>query len=208
MNFLGKVKLETLKSWSIGLIIPAFLGCTTFEGQYEDPAKKEILDDKWNPTDARKTAEVLIKGLVSKPWLTEFKRTHGGKKPILMVDEIANRTDEHIDTKSLTEYIRDELINSGKVRFVNAAKRQKILDEVKYQQSGAVRADMAKKLGKQIGADFFVGGAIASQVHSQDKVKTVNYQTNLILTNLETAEIVFSQKHQIKKRFKRASAGW
>jgi len=190
-------------------IVMIGVGCTPdFEGEYSDPAKKEIVDDKWNETDARLTADKMVKGCLEKNWLKTFKKTKKGKRPIVIVDEVENRTDEHIDTKALTEYIRDELINSSQIRFLNASSRKKILDELKYQQSGAVDKSKAKSLGKQLGADYFLGGAISSNVATQGKLKTVTYQTNLILTNLETSEIEWSDRHLIKKRFNRSGAGW
>jgi uncharacterized protein (TIGR02722 family) len=191
----------------VATVSPLVISCTpSFEGTYSDPAKAEIVDDKWNETDARKTAEVLINSALTKPWLTAFTTVNKNKKPVVIVDDVENRTDEHIDTKALTEFIRDELINSGKVSFVNESRRQKILEEIKYQNSGAVSAASKKSTGKQTGADFMLGGAISSSVHSQEGLKTVTYQTNLILTNLETAEIEWSEKHLIKKRFNRSGS--
>lgn len=178
-----------------------------FEGTYSDPAKAEIVDDKWNETDAKKTAESMIASVLTKAWLQEH-RTRVRNKPVVIVDMVENRTDEHIDTKALTEFIRDELINSGKVRFLNKARRQAILDEMNYQESGMVSKRTQKKKGRQIGADFLLGGAISSQVHSRDGLKTVTYQTALTMTNLETSEIVWSGKERIKKRFKRSGSSW
>ena len=207
-------KATVNSQWSKGLQILALgwglAACSpSFEGTYNDPAQAEIIDDKWSETDARKTATSLIQQVLSKPWLTEYTAKNNGQKPIVIVDEIANRTDEHIDTKALTEFMQDELINSGKVRFLNAEKRKQILDEIKYQNSGTTEAKTRKTLGKQIGADFMLGGAISNSVHSQDKggLKTVTYQTALNFTDLETTEIVWSGKELIKKRFKRSGAG-
>jgi uncharacterized protein (TIGR02722 family) len=184
-------------------------GCTKdFEGEYSDPSKAEIVDDKWNETDARKTAEHMIAGMLDKPWLKEFSKTHGGKKPIVIVDNVQNRTDEHLDVVQLTDYIQDELINSGKVSFVDKAARQKILDELKFQNSEHVDAKTAKEKGKQVGADFFLAGNISSSVHAMGEKKTVTYQTTLKLTNIETSVIDWSTKFEIKKSFKRAGAGW
>jgi uncharacterized protein (TIGR02722 family) len=190
----------------LGVILP---GCTKdFEGEYADTNSVEIVDDKWNDADARKTAEHLVKSCLGKNWLEAYTKANSGKKPVVLVDDIENRTDEHIDTKALTDFIRDELINSGRVRFVNESNRQKILDEIKFQASGAVAKDSQKQYGRQIGADFMLGGTIASQVNAQGGLKIVTYQTNVILTNLETAEIEFSEKYPIKKRFKRSGAGF
>jgi len=184
-------------------------GCTSsFQGEYDDPNKREIVDDKWNESDAKKTAEVMINGVLKKPWLEVFKRGHNNQRPVVIVDEVENRTDEHIDTKALTENIQDELLNSGQVRFVDKEKRQKILDEVKYQQSGAVAAGSQKKAGRQTGADFFLSGAMSSSVHTQEGLKTVYYQVQLKMTDLETSEIVWSDKNEIKKRFKRSGSSW
>lgn len=180
----------------------------TLEGEYTDPKAAEIIDDKWNEADAHKTAEILINSMISKPWLEEYQKGGKGKRPVLLVDDVENRTDEHIDTKALTEFVRDELVNSGKIRFVDAAKREKILSEIKYQQSGAVNKATAKQTGKQTGADFMLSGGISSQVHKMDDTKTVTYLTNLILTDFETGEIVWSQKYEVKKKFKRSGSGW
>jgi len=193
---------------AIGIVAAASACTPGFEGEYSDPAKSEIVDDKWNETDARKTAEVLVKAALEKPWLANYVKVNKGERPVVIVDDMENRTDEHIDTRALTGAIQDELINSGRVRFVDGARRQKILDEIKFQNSGAVDAKSAKKTGKQIGADYMMVGEISSKVATQDKLKTVTYQTILQLTNVETAEIEWSERHQIKKRFRRSGAGW
>ena len=190
------------------IILAIATSCTTFSGQYSDPNEVEILDDRWNETDARKTAEVLIHAVTTKPWIHEFKGKYG-QKPIVIVDHIENRTEEHIDTKALEGHITDELINSGRIRFVDGERRDKILKEIQYQNnSGMVAKSSATKMGRQIGADFMMSGKLSSQVHQQGGEKTVSYQTHLTLTNLETAELVWSQKHVIKKRFDRSGFGW
>ena len=180
---------------------------SSMKGSYNDPANSEIVDDRWNETDARKTSEAIISQMLTKPWLKDFKKATR-KKPVVIVADIENRTDEHIDTKALTEFIRDELINSGKVRFLNNQQRDKLLAEIKYQNSGMVEAKTRKKAGRQIGADFMLSGSISSSVHTRDGLKTVTYQTALTLTNLETSEISWSGKKLIKKRFERSSFGW
>jgi uncharacterized protein (TIGR02722 family) len=178
------------------------------EGEYSDPNSVEIVDDQWNETDARTTAQAMVKGMLDRPWIKGYGQAHGGKKPLVVVDEVENRTDEHIDTKMLTEFIQDELINSGRVRFLDKAGRQKILDEIKYQESGAVAADKASKGGRQLGAQFILKGAMTSIIQQEGKLKVITYQTNLTLTNLETSELEWSEKKLIKKRMKRSSASW
>jgi uncharacterized protein (TIGR02722 family) len=181
----------------------------SFQGEYSDPTKAEIVDDKWNETDARLTAEVLISSMLKRPWLQDFQSINNGDKPFVVIGDIENRTDEHIDSRAMVEAVRFEMINSRQVRFVNEKAREKILNELNYQgESGMVSEHSAKKKGRQIGADFILTGAISAQVHFNGGLKTVTYQTMLNLTDLETSELVWTQKHDIKKRFNRSSSSW
>ena len=184
--------------------------CTTSKAEYTDPDKAEILDDRWSETDLKKTASFLVDQVLARPWLQEYKGKHGGKAPVVIVDQIENRTEEVIDTKALTEYVQDELINSRKVRFVSdVSVRKRILDELKYQNSGAVSQASAKKTGNQTGADFMLEGSMASSNHSKDggAEKTIFYMTTMRLTNIETGEIEWTGKKELKKAFKKSSFG-
>lgn len=178
-----------------------------FEGNYADPNKVEIVDDKWNDTDARVIAERMIKSCLSKPWLVEWKQENRGQRPFLIVGDFENRTSEQIDTLPIFEAVRNELINSGKVRFIDGAQRQKLLDEYKYQQSGVVRKDTAKGPGRQQGADFFLIGSLSSVVSEMDGYKRVTYQVEMRLTNIETSEIVWTEVEKITKQFRRSRYG-
>jgi uncharacterized protein (TIGR02722 family) len=184
--------------------------CTTSTAEYTDPDKAEILDDRWSETDLKKTASFLVDQVLARPWLPEYKSKNGGKAPVVLVDQVENRTEEVIDTKALTEYIQDELINSRKVRFVGDVNiRKKLLDELKYQNSGAVSEKTAKKTGNQTGADYLLEGSIATSTHSKNGggEKTIYYLTTMRLTNIETGEIEWTGKKELKKAFKRSSLG-
>jgi uncharacterized protein (TIGR02722 family) len=203
------ISKKVLQALCFGTLF-APLACTdSFQGEYANPKEQEIVDDRWNPTDASKTAETIIKAVVSKNWLIEFMQANGGKKPIVIVDDIENRTNEHIDTAAIGQDLQNELINSGKIRFFDKAARDKILKEIKYHnESGMVSETSAKKKGKQIGADFLMVGEITGIENVMKGYKTVTYTTTVRLTNLDTSEILFSESYQIKKKFKRSGAGF
>ncbi|MFZ9521235.1 MAG: penicillin-binding protein activator LpoB [Silvanigrellaceae bacterium] len=204
-----------MTQFSMKRIVPCMLAlatagltaCQTTQGNYADPDKVEIVDDRWNETDARLTGEQMIRSALAKPWLKEFTRETQGKRPFVLVDDFENRTSEQIDTKALFESVRNELMNSQKVRFLDGAQRQKILDEYKYQQSGVVKQGAAKGPGKQHSADFFMVGAISSQVAEADGYKTVTYQVEMRLTNIETSEIAWTEIKKLKKQFRRSRFG-
>jgi penicillin-binding protein activator len=206
-------RLSPLHRCGFGLVaclafVAPLAGCrSSFEGSYSDPNKVEIVDDRWNDTDARLVGEKMIKSALSKQWLANYTAENKGQKPFILVDDFENRTSEQIDTKAIFESVRNELINSGRIRFLDGAQRKKILDEYRYQNSGTTRKDQAKKAGKQYGADFFLVGAISSIVSQQSGYKTVTYQVEMRLTHIETSEIVFTEVEKVKKAFRRSGVG-
>ncbi len=197
------------------LIIGASLltsSCSSdLQGDYGDPNQAQILGDKWNPTDAQLTVQKMVKDMGMAAWVANWRDDAHKKpsdRPFVLVDDMENRTSEIIDTKALFEDLRSQILNDGKVRFLDGALRQKILNEYKYQQSGVVRKDGVKGPGNQHGADFFLSGALSSINSQQGGKSSVQYQIEMKLTNISTGELVWSGIEKIRKNFKRSSIGF
>ena len=207
-SFFCNFKQSCLVSTAIALAALQY-GCTNdIQGEYEDPSKVEIVNEDWNDTDFRKTAQALVAGLKDKPFLKLYKAQHNGKNPVLVVDDVMNKTPEHIDTRKLTDIISDELINSQDFDFVAADMRQKVIEEMNYQEnSGMVNPATKAQKQKQTGINFFMRGNIAGERPSNKSVTVITYTVFLQLVDLETSRIVWSGRHEIKKRFKRSSFG-
>ena len=198
--------LKRCAAWmGLGLLLGAC--SSSFEGNYADPNKIEIVDDKWNDTDARLVAEKMVQSALAKPWLVEAVKERKGDRPFLLLSDFENRTSEHIDTQPIFDAVRNELINSGRVRFLEGAQRKKILEEYRYQGSGVVRKEHVKGPGKQFGADFFMSGNISSLVSQQGGYKRVTYKVEMRLINIETSEIVWTEVMPITKQFRRSKIG-
>jgi uncharacterized protein (TIGR02722 family) len=206
------MKLKTALSLAVLFSATNVLtGCSSFKGSYGDTNESQILDDRWNPTDARLTVEKMVKDMGAAAWIQNWRDDANKStkdRPFVLVDDMENRTSEIIDTKALFEDLRSQILNDGKVRFIDGAMRTKILNEYKYQQSGVVRQDSAKGPGNQYGADFFLSGAISSIVSQQGGDSSVQYQIEMKLTNISTGEIVWSSIEKIRKNFERSSVGW
>lgn len=156
------------------------------------------LSGRWNDTDAQMVAEAMIKDVVGWPWLSDFTQANG-KKPIVIVGAIRNRSSEHIDANIFTKSIERELLKTGKVTFVaNTAERDALRDERMDQQSEA-SAESVKRLGQETGADFMLQGLISSVTDAVSGQKVVFYKVNLELINIETNEKVWIGDKQIKK---------
>jgi hypothetical protein len=191
------------------LALSGFYSCTdSLTGGYSDPDKAEIVDDRWSQTDAKKTGDALIaKMLKESKWIEQYMRRNGGKRPIAVVDEIRNDTDEHISTQYLTNMVKNALINSGKVRFLNKEARQRILEEMSYQHdSDNVGKSKRTRRGNQLGSGLFFGGNIQSITNEFKGEKSVTYQTSLKMTDLESTEEIWVGLYEIRKNFKRSKS--
>jgi uncharacterized protein (TIGR02722 family) len=174
------------------------------EGKYDDPTKVRLLDDKFNEADLQQIAETMINSMLS---AEPIKTGKGGKRPIVQVESVKNSTEEHIDTKSLTDKIRVHLTKSNKVRFSNKEERGTLAKEYEYAEEGNIKQGTEKRRGGQIGADYILSGEITSNVQQVGDKKLIYYKMTLNLTDIETNIIEWSDEQELRKAFKKRSVG-
>ena len=162
------------------------------------PDQQIDLSGRWNDTDSKLTAEALIEQLLTRNWIENYQQ-ETGKKPVVIVGLITNKSSEHIDSDTYIKDIEKAILNDGRVRLVQAgAKREALREERADQQDFASKASI-KKWVQELGADFILQGDISSIIDSYKKEKVRYYQLNLELTNLETSELVWMGDKKIKK---------
>ncbi len=172
------------------------------KGEYDDVNRENLLNDQWSETDMQKAVQDLVASLMNSAAIAQAK-----KMPIVMVSNLQNKTSEHIDTQSIMDMVRVELMKSGKVGFIDKEARQDIADEYNYQNSGMVSQDTKKGPGGQVGADFMINGRLDSIVQEVGKDKSVYYKLTLNLTNIKSSMITWSDQKQIRKTFKKKTIG-
>lgn len=193
----------TLAALSLSFLAMTSCGPKAFvKGQYDDVNRENLLNDQWSETDMQKAVQDLVASVMASPAIAGAK-----KMPVVMVTNLQNKTSEHIDTQSIMDMVRVELMKSGKVGFVDKEARQDISDEYNYQNSGMVAEDSKKGPGGQVGADFIINGRLDSIVQEVGKDKSVYYKLTLNLTNLKTSMITWSDQKQIRKTFKKKTIG-
>ncbi len=159
------------------------------------------LSGRWNDTDSRLTAEQLSEEILTGDWVTDFTQEKG-KKPIIIVGLVRNKSHEHIDSEPFIKDIEKALIKRQKARVVSGGKmREELRAERADQQNNSSVATM-KKFGLEYGADFMLQGNINSIVDAHKREKVTYYQVDLELTNIETNEKVWIGDKKIKKYIK------
>ncbi|MES3037200.1 MAG: penicillin-binding protein activator LpoB [Bdellovibrionota bacterium] len=172
------------------------------KGTYDDTEKENLMNDQWSETDMQNAVKTLVASVTAHPSISAAKAP-----PTVMVTGLQNKTSEHIDTQSVMDMIRVELMKSGKATFIDKEARQDIADEYNYQNSGMTSSETKKGPGGQVGADYLINGRLDSIVQEVGKDKSVYYKLTLNLTNLKTSVITWSDHKQIRKTFKKRSVG-
>jgi penicillin-binding protein activator len=172
------------------------------QGQYDDPNRVELLDDKFNEADMQQMADTIVDAIIKCEEIKDSK-----KAPTIALAKVANRTEEHIDTDSLTDMIRTNLIKSRKVKFIDRKGRTDIDEEYAYGETGKVSRETQKKGGKQIGVDYLLAGALATNIQEVSNDKLIYYKLTMNLTNTETSVIDCSEEKQIRKKYRKRSTG-
>ena len=166
-----------------------------------DPVDTPDISGKWNNTDSRLTADEMISQSLSGAWLNNFNQAKG-KRPVVIVGMVTNKSHEHIEAETFMKDLERSFINTTKVGLVQSGKkREEMRAEKGDQQTNASQSTM-KKFGLENGADFILQGSINSIVDAYKKKKTVTYQVNLELTNIETNEVVWIGDKKISKNIK------
>jgi hypothetical protein len=193
-----KIKSILLSTLLIGsiLILDSCKGTKQVTRVQEDAVID--LSGRWNDTDSRLVAEEMVSDMLSRPWLEEFEKGMD-RRPVIIVGLVQNKSHEHIATDTYIKDMEKAVLNSGKVRLVQAGEAREELRKERADQNEFSSKETAAKWGKELGADFILQGVVNSIVDENGKQKLVFYQTDLELTNLETNEKVWIGDKKIKK---------
>jgi len=196
------------KPFLLALVIVGWIGCQTTTTVL-DVDKPKNISKEYGYSDLKAVTEKMISSIVANPPIADRN-----DRPVLMVAGIANRTDEHIDTKAIGEKIMNGLTQTHKVRFVNKDARDKIEQEIKYQGGGMVNPESRVKLGKQVGADYIITGAITSMESKEGKgirlkERSVRYyKVSMELNDINTNIVEWSEEHEFAREEAKPFIGW
>lgn len=174
-----------------------------------DPQETLHYDANYDFSDKQRIVEDLSASLMNAGPLSSREA-----RPVLIIYGISNQTAEHISTSGIADDIQLRLLQSGRYRFISRAQRESLIEELDYQNSGALDPAQITRLGRQSGAEYLLGGALRSIEKKQprqwrlNKKKLVYYTMNLELTSLESGEIVWADSIDLAREASRPIIGW
>ncbi len=173
-----------------------------------DPKDDLHYDASFDFSDKNRIVERLVTPLLTTPAFSDRM------KPVLIVYPVVNETSEHISTGGITDAIRMRLIQSGKFRFINERQRGNIQQETGYQNQGYVDPVMRVEQGRQLGADYILGGTLRSIKKKQPKQwrltkkERIYYSLDLTMTDLKTGEIIYADQAELAREASQPIIGW
>ncbi|MBW1693228.1 MAG: penicillin-binding protein activator LpoB [Deltaproteobacteria bacterium] len=205
---MNRLQIKTLRLFLAVAAVLFMAGCTVTTRDVSSD-QEVIYDEGYHFSDKKNIVNAMADSLISKPPLV-----NANDRPVIVVYGIANRTSEHISTSAITDDIRQVLLASGKVRFVNKIQRENISRETDYQYSGKVTTETRIKLGRQVGADYMLTGTLRSIEKKQPRQMRLKkkilkyYSLNLELTDLETSLIEWADSAEVIRESSRPFIGW
>ncbi len=166
-----------------------------------DPNTQTDISGRWNDTDSKLVAEEMTKDVLTRAWIGNFEKKYN-RKPVVIIGSVRNKTSEYIDATMFIKNMEVAFINEGRVSVVQSADERNQLREERNDQQTFASEESKKKWGKEKGADFMMNGVITSITDEYKNRKSVAYQINLELSDLESNEKVWIGQKQIKKMVK------
>lgn len=164
-----------------------------------NPEEIRDISGRWNDTDSRLTAAKIATDVVNANWINIHQSENNGKKPVVIVGSIQNKSHEHIEAETFVKDIEKEFIQTGKVRLVEGGKKREALRAERADQQTYSSTNTMKRWGLEVGADYMLQGSINSIVDSYKAKKVTYYKISLQLTSLQTGEVVWMEDKEIKK---------
>lgn len=189
--------------WGVATLFVTGCGPKAFtKGEYDDPTRVELLDDRFNEADMQQMADSTVQEMTTCAEVAQAK-----KPPVVILERVQNRTEEHLDMVSIMNKVRTALIRSKKFKFANKEERGTLDDEYRHSESGAVSAESLRKRGRQVGADHILSGELSTNIQQVGNDKLIYYKLTLNLTGVETSVIDCVAEKEIRKKYRKRSVG-
>jgi len=109
---------------------------------------------------------------------------------------VQNATTQHIDDQmsALLSSIETHLVNSGRLRVVSRERQAELINELRLRQSDIYDPATAGKLGRQLGAQYFMTGKITSVDERLRGTHRLQYALFLQAIEVETGQVRFQNE--------------
>jgi uncharacterized protein (TIGR02722 family) len=136
-----------------------------------------------------------------------------GRKNVIMISTVKNSTTQHINTRILTDKIRQAVLRSGMALTTTAVGANGPEDRASKQVRELENDEMfnqqtVQKQGTAIAPDMSLAGEIVQQKTTQGRTNESYFFFHLTLTNLKTGLAEWEDNVEIAKQSTKPLVGW
>lgn len=194
----------------IGCTTALLMGCGSSARRIDATGNEGIVSvNKVNFKDWQIAAEKGINSLLASGVLSRMD----GRKTILMISTVKNSTTQHINTRILTDKIRQAILRSGKALTTTAVGGNGADDMASKQVRRLEEDDMfnqatVQKAGTAIAPDMSFSGEIVQQQASSGRLQESYFFFHMAITDLTTGLAMWEENVEIAKQSKKPLIGW
>ena len=190
------------------LVLVLGVGCTSAVRVTRLDADTQLdLSGNWNDTDIAIVTGALIDSSLKSNWINQF-RVRNGHNPVVVVGTILNRSIEHLDTAIIAKRFEMALINTGRVEMVADIGMRDQVREEREQQQYYASEESAVALGRELGADFLLQGAVRTVVDQVSGRTVRTYYVSAELIDIETSRKVWVGEETVRKLIQQPKYTW
>jgi curli biogenesis system outer membrane secretion channel CsgG len=204
----ARARIRALRGAALAVSVLAAAGCQprairggegTDNQQIDVPALSTTLDRADLDYMVQANLDALY---ASNFWIREIEGTES--RPVLAIWPVQNATSEHLGDQMLMllSSIETSLVQSGDVRVVNRERQESLAREIGIQQGAIFDPASARRLGRMLGAEYFLTGKITSVDERLAKVRRVQYKLFLQVLEIETGLVEFQNESSRTKAVK------
>ena len=186
---------------TIGIFALSLTGCgpTYVRGSDMKELDEYAMSTGLDKKDLEKLFDDNIKSFMDSAVVKSWMRLP--EPPIVSLFPIANETSEHVRDQldALMSKMETKLINSGVARVVDRSRQNELIAETRRQQGGAFDETSSAKVGRQLGASFFLTGKVYDSAERTGKERRVQYFLFMKVLEVETAVVRWQNEANLTK---------
>ena len=196
--------MKTIATIGCAALAAVICGCATTTAR-ETQLDRKAMTAALEPQDVRRTVEKMVDSMLADQ---EFIAEIGGKRPVLDISGIQNRSSMHLDMASITDSIRTKLLRSRRFRFMDRTTAAEDLQFMNDQAlNGMTDQTKAIRAGQQSAAQMYLYGALTEMRQKVNGVTDRYYKFTLNLKDLKSGEIIWTDEQEIRKQQERSTFG-
>ena len=195
----------------IGLL-STLVSCGGFQAKRvnaeESDEKALEITDKWLSRDTENVVQEILAKINKHKGFQRFMRKFQNV-PTVFIGEVKNLTSEpYFPINDINDEFLTEISSTGEFTLVDEAARERILDEISYQNDGMVDPKTAKQVGRQTGADLIIFGNVYMRPATRDGKTIKQYSINIRMTDIERGLEVLRVRSKVSKYSEKSNVGW